>query len=151
MDNKLQLSPGVSGFRISNPPMLLVCSLQASLEIFKEATLKALRRKSILLTGYLEYMIKYYYSKDETETGKPVVDIITPSCIEDRGCQLTLAFSVPNKDIFQELQKRGVVCDKRDPNGIRVAPVPLYNSFHDVYKFINVLISVIGSVEKKRY
>uniref|UniRef100_A0A8D1AV99 Kynureninase n=2 Tax=Sus scrofa TaxID=9823 RepID=A0A8D1AV99_PIG len=150
MDNKLQLIPGVTGFRISNPPILLVCPLHASLEIFKQATMKALRRKSILLTGYLEYMIKQYYSQDKAETKKTVVNIITPSSIEDRGCQLTLTFSVPMKQVFQELEKRGVVCDKREPNGIRVAPVPLYNSFHDVYKFINLLTSVLDSAESKK-
>uniref|UniRef100_A0A8D1HPZ5 Kynureninase n=1 Tax=Sus scrofa TaxID=9823 RepID=A0A8D1HPZ5_PIG len=146
----LQLIPGVTGFRISNPPILLVCPLHASLEIFKQATMKALRRKSILLTGYLEYMIKQYYSQDKAETKKTVVNIITPSSIEDRGCQLTLTFSVPMKQVFQELEKRGVVCDKREPNGIRVAPVPLYNSFHDVYKFINLLTSVLDSAESKK-
>ncbi|XP_036714919.1 kynureninase isoform X2 [Balaenoptera musculus] len=149
MDNKLQLIPGVNGFRISNPPILLVCSLHASLEIFRQATMKALRRKSVLLTGYLEYMIKHHFSQDKAETKKTVVNIITPSRIEDRGCQLTLTFSIPIKYIFQELEKRGVVCDKRDPNGIRVAPVPLYNSFHDVYKFINLLISALDSAETK--
>uniref|UniRef100_A0A8C6A4X6 Kynureninase n=2 Tax=Marmota marmota marmota TaxID=9994 RepID=A0A8C6A4X6_MARMA len=150
MDNKLQLIPGVSGFRISNPPILLVCSLHASLEIFKQATIKALRKKSILLTGYLEYMIKLYFNKDIGGTKKPIVNIITPSNIEDRGCQLTLTFSIPKKNVFEELEKRGVVCDKREPNGIRVAPVPLYNSFHDVYKFINLLASVLDSVETKK-
>nr|XP_051705540.1 kynureninase isoform X3 [Oryctolagus cuniculus] len=109
MDNKLQLIPGVTGFRISNPPILLVCSLHASLEIFKKATMKALRRKSILLTGYLEYMIKQYYHKDKAETNESIVNIITPSRIEDRGCQLTLTFTVPKKNVFQELEKRGVV------------------------------------------
>ncbi|KAJ8789869.1 hypothetical protein J1605_021567 [Eschrichtius robustus] len=149
MDNKLQLIPGVNGFRISNPPILLVCSLHASLEIFRQATMKALRRKSVVLTGYLQYMIKHHFSQDKAETKKTVVNIITPSHIEDRGCQLTLTFSIPIKYIFQELEKRGVVCDKRDPNGIRVAPVPLYNSFHDVYKFINLLISALDSAETK--
>uniref|UniRef100_A0A667GI47 Kynureninase n=1 Tax=Lynx canadensis TaxID=61383 RepID=A0A667GI47_LYNCA len=149
MDNKLQLIPGVSGFRISNPPILLVCSLHASLEIFKQATMKALRRKSVLLTGYLEYMIKHYCNKDKADTKRPFVNIITPSCIEDRGCQLTLTFSIPIKYVFQELEKRGVVCDKRDPDGLRVAPVPLYNSFHDVYKFINLLASALDSAETK--
>uniref|UniRef100_A0A8I3WSK6 Kynureninase n=1 Tax=Callithrix jacchus TaxID=9483 RepID=A0A8I3WSK6_CALJA len=147
MDNKLQLIPGVCGFRISNPPMLLVSSLHASLEIFKQATMKALRKKSILLTGYLEYLIKQKYINDKATIKKPVVNIITPSRIEERGCQLTITFSVPNKDVFQELEKRGVVCDKRNPNGIRVAPVPLYNSFHDVYKFINLLTSILDSAE----
>lgn len=71
--------------------------------------MKALRRKSILLTGYLEYLIKHYYNKDTADTKKPFVNIITPSCIEERGCQLTLTFSVPMKYVFQELEKRGVV------------------------------------------
>nr|KAF6336776.1 kynureninase [Myotis myotis] len=149
MDNKLQLIPGANGFRISNPPILLVCPLQASLEIFKKATMKALRRKSVLLTGYLEYLIKHYYGKEKAETKTPVVNVITPSRIEERGCQLTLTFSVPIKSIYQELEKRGVVCDKREPNGIRVAPVPLYNSFHDVYKFISLLNSALEAEERK--
>ncbi|XP_053525598.1 kynureninase [Artibeus jamaicensis] len=149
MDNKLQLIPGAHGFRISNPPILLICPLQASLEIFNKATMKALRRKSILLTGYLEYMIKHYYGKDKAETKKPFVNIITPSNIKDRGCQLTLSFSVPITHVLQELEKRGVVCDRREPNGIRVAPVPLYNSFHDVYRFINLLNSVLDAAEEK--
>ncbi|XP_073926767.1 kynureninase isoform X3 [Castor canadensis] len=149
MSNKLQLIPGVNGFRISNPPIFLVCPLQASLEIFRKATIKALRRKSILLTGYLEYMIKHYYSKEKSETKEPIVTIITPPHIEHRGCQLTLIFSNTKKNVFEELSKRGVVCDKREPNGLRVAPVPLYNSFHDVYRFVNVLTSVLNSAETR--
>ncbi|KAM5280019.1 kynureninase [Ctenodactylus gundi] len=149
MDNKLQLIPGVNGFRISNPPILLVCSLHASLEVFRQATIKALRRKSILLTGYLEYMIKLYCGGNKAATQEPIVNIITPSQIEERGCQLTLTFSVPKKNVFEELERRGVVCDKREPDGIRVAPVPLYNSFHDVYKFVNLLTSILDSAEKE--
>lgn len=71
--------------------------------------MKALRRKSILLTGYLEYMIKHYFSQDKAESKKTVVNIITPSYIEERGCQLTLTFSIPIKYVIQELEKRGVV------------------------------------------
>lgn len=148
MDNKLQLIPGANGFRISNPPILLVCSLHASLEVFQQATMTALRRKSILLTGYLEFMLKHYHSKDNTSNKGPIVNIITPSRAEERGCQLTLTFSIPKKSIFKELEKRGVVCDKREPDGIRVAPVPLYNSFHDVYKFIRLLTSILDSTQR---
>ncbi|XP_028608031.1 kynureninase [Grammomys surdaster] len=148
MDNKLQLIPGVNGFRISNPPILLVCSLHASLEIFQQATMAALRRKSILLTGYLEYMLKHYHNKDNPAKKRPIVNIITPSRAEERGCQLTLTFSIPKKSVFKELEKRGVICDKREPDGIRVAPVPLYNSFHDVYKFIRLLTSILDSTER---
>lgn len=148
MDNKLQLIPGVNGFRISNPPILLVCSLHASLEIFQQATMTALRRKSILLTGYLEYLLKHYHGGNDTENKRPVVNIITPSRAEERGCQLTLTFSISKKGVFKELEKRGVVCDKREPEGIRVAPVPLYNSFHDVYKFIRLLTAILNSTER---
>ncbi|XP_033020118.1 kynureninase isoform X3 [Lacerta agilis] len=108
MENKLQLSPGINGFRLSNPSILLVCALHASLEVFGKTTMKLLRRKSILLTGYLEYLIKHYYSEDTNDPEQPFVRIITPSQIEERGCQLTLVFSVPIKDVFKELEKRGV-------------------------------------------
>ncbi|NWQ64088.1 KYNU Kynureninase, partial [Neopipo cinnamomea] len=114
-------------------------------EMFSQTTMKALRRKSILLTGYLEYLIKHYYSEDKTNPEKPFVKIITPSRIEERGCQLTLSFSLPIKSVFKELEKRGVACDMREPNALRVAPVPLYNSFHDVHRFIEILGSAIAS------
>ncbi|CAI5762518.1 kynureninase isoform X1 [Podarcis raffonei] len=149
MENKLQLSPGINGFRLSNPSILLVCALHASLEVFGQTTMKLLRRKSILLTGYLEYLIKHYYSEDTNDPEQPFVRIITPSQIEERGCQLTLVFSVPIKDIFKELEKRGVACDIREPNALRVAPVPLYNSFHDVHRFIEILGSAMASVKQR--
>uniref|UniRef100_A0A669PKJ1 Kynureninase n=1 Tax=Phasianus colchicus TaxID=9054 RepID=A0A669PKJ1_PHACC len=145
MENKLQLSKGINGFRLSNPPILLVCSLQAGLEVFSQTTMKALRRKSILLTGYLEYLIKHHYSEDKANPEKPYVKIITPPQIEERGCQLTLTFSLPIKSVFEELEKRGVACDMREPNALRVAPVPLYNSFQDVHRFIEILGSAITS------
>lgn len=74
--------------------------------------MKALRRKSVLLTGYLEYLIKHYYSEDKTNPEKPFVRIITPSRVEERGCQLTLSFSLPIKSVFDELEKRGVAVSK---------------------------------------
>ncbi|XP_033861919.1 kynureninase-like isoform X1 [Acipenser ruthenus] len=150
MDNKLQLSPGINGYRISNPSILLVCALQASLEIFNQTSMKALRKKSVLLTGYLECLIKQCYTKDESDPQKPYVKIITPSNVEERGCQLSLAFSVPIKTVYKELEKRGVACDMREPNVLRIAPVPLYNSFSDVYRFINILGSVLTASQKEQ-
>uniref|UniRef100_A0AAY4C562 Kynureninase n=1 Tax=Denticeps clupeoides TaxID=299321 RepID=A0AAY4C562_9TELE len=148
MDNTMDLLPGISGFRLSNQPILLVCPLQASLEIFSQTSMKSLRKKSILLTGYLEYLIKHFYSKDESNLSKPYVQIITPSNPEERGCQLSLSFSVPILAVFKELEKRGVACDMREPNVLRVAPVPLYNSFSDVHQFINLLGSAILASSK---
>ncbi|XP_031414692.1 kynureninase isoform X2 [Clupea harengus] len=139
MDNKMDLLPGISGFRLSNQPILLVCPLQASLEVFNMTNMKALRKKSVLLTGYLEYLIKHYYTKDETNLRKPYVDIITPSNPEERGCQLSLSFSVPISAIYEELEKRGVACDMREPNVLRIAPAPLYNAFSDVHRLISTL------------
>ncbi|KAJ6665398.1 hypothetical protein lerEdw1_003238 [Lerista edwardsae] len=109
--------------------------------------MKLLRRKSILLTGYLEYLINLYYSEDSSDPEKPFIKIITPSHIEERGCQLTLVFSIPIKTVFNELEKRGVACDMREPNALRVTPVPLYNSFNDVHRFIEILESAITAAQ----
>ncbi|KAM4601830.1 kynureninase [Polymixia lowei] len=150
MNNVMDLQPGISGYRLSNQPFLLVCPLQASLEIFNMTSMSALRRKSILLTGYLEYLIQQYYIRDPAQPDRPYVTIITPSDPHQRGCQLSLSFSVPIKDIFQELEKRGVACDMREPNVLRVAPVPLYNSFSDVHRFIDVLGSALAASNKQQ-
>ncbi|XP_058049697.1 kynureninase isoform X5 [Ahaetulla prasina] len=148
MENKLQLSPGINGFRLSNPSILLVCALHASLEIFAQTTMKCLRRKSMLLTGYLEYLIRHYYSKDRNDPEKTLIKMITPSHPEKRGCQLTLLFSVPIKEVFKELEKRGVCCDMREPDALRVAPVPLYNTFQDVHNFVEILGSAIAAAKQ---
>ncbi|KAM4710995.1 kynureninase isoform 2-T5 [Anableps anableps] len=139
MTNVMELQPGVSGFRLSNQPILLVCPLQASLEVFNMTSMQSLRRKSVLLTGYLEYLIKQYYTEDPAQPHKPYIRILTPSDPQQRGCQLSLSFSVPIRRVFQELEKRGVTCDMREPSVLRVAPVPLYNSFRDVHRFVEAL------------
>ncbi|XP_068575501.1 kynureninase [Cebidichthys violaceus] len=145
MDNVLELQLGVNGFRLSNQPILLVCPLQASLEVFKMTSMQALRRKSLLLTGYLEYLIQHYYTEDPTQPHKAHVRIITPSDPQQRGCQLSLCFSIPITKIHQELEKRGVACDMREPSVLRIAPVPLYNSFSDVHRFIETLGSALSA------
>ncbi|XP_051568132.1 kynureninase-like isoform X2 [Myxocyprinus asiaticus] len=148
MNNEMELQSGVNGFRLSNQPILLVCPLQASLEIFNKTSMKDLRRKSVLLTGYLEFLIKHYYSKDESQPDKPFIDIITPSDPEQRGCQLSLSFSLPIRAVFKELERRGIACDLREPNVLRIAPVPLYNTFTDVHRFITVLGSALSTTDK---
>lgn len=139
MTNEMELQSGVNGFRLSNQPVLLVCPLQASLEVFNMTSMKELRRKSLLLTGYLEYLIRHYYSEDAARSDKPRVRIITPGDPGQRGCQLSLSFSINIRAVFQELEKRGVACDMREPKVLRVAPVPLYNSFSDVHRFVKTL------------
>uniref|UniRef100_A0AAQ6A1B8 Kynureninase n=1 Tax=Amphiprion ocellaris TaxID=80972 RepID=A0AAQ6A1B8_AMPOC len=141
----LELQPGVNGFRLSNQPILLVCPLQASLQVFNMTSMQALRRKSLLLTGYLEYLIQHYYSEDPTRPQKPHVHIMTPSDPQQRGCQLSLSFSIPIRRVFQELERRGVACDMREPSVLRIAPVPLYNSFSDVHRFIETLGAALAA------
>ncbi|XP_036946975.1 kynureninase [Acanthopagrus latus] len=145
MSNVLDLQPGVSGFRLSNQPILLVCPLQASLEVFNMTSMQALRRKSVLLTGYLEFLIQQYYTKDPAKPHKPHVSIITPSDPQQRGCQLSLCFSIHIQKVFQELEKRGVACDMREPSVLRIAPVPLYNSFSDVHRFVETLGAALAA------
>ncbi|XP_029942144.1 kynureninase [Salarias fasciatus] len=155
MSNEMDLQPGVNGFRLSNQPILLVCPLQASLEVFNMTNMQALRSKSVLLTGYLEYLIQHYYSPDRDQDQdqdpdpdrppRPHVRILTPRDPKQRGCQLSLCFSVPIKRVFQELERRGVACDMREPSVLRVAPVPLYNSFTDVHRFIQRLEAALSA------
>ena len=123
--------PGAEGWQISNPPILQMAALRASLEIFDEAGIDALRKKSVNLTGYAEALIK--------AIGSDRLSVITPADPEQRGCQLSLSVSGDGKSLYHQLIDRGVYCDWREPNVIRVAPTPLYNSFQDVYRFSEIL------------
>ncbi|ESO99172.1 hypothetical protein LOTGIDRAFT_226289 [Lottia gigantea] len=135
MDNVMDLSPGIYGYRISNPAGLLCATLKASFEVFKKTSMEQLRAKSKLLTGYLEMMIEKEFGEENNKTGVKI-HIFTPKDPEQRGAQLSLSFSIGIKDIFKELCKRGVICDERLPRVIRISPCPMYCSFHDVFRFI---------------
>lgn len=129
---------GALGYQISSPPILCIATLKASLDIFSEAGLDALIAKSKRLTAYLELLI----TKLDT---KKKVKIITSSDESKRGCQLSLIFSATSaKRIIDALLNAGVFCDFREPNCIRVAPVPLYNTFADVYDFVSLLMTLIN-------
>ncbi|XP_045584712.2 kynureninase isoform X1 [Procambarus clarkii] len=140
MNDECDMAIGVDSFRLCNPPPFLVALVKASLEIFEEAGMERLVKKQFLLTGYLELLLKTHFSSGQERA--PSATIITPEDVAARGCQLSLIFSFTLNDVHQQLEKRGVVCDIRLPNVMRVAPVPLYNSFYDVYRFINILREV---------
>ncbi|XP_068203975.1 kynureninase-like [Palaemon carinicauda] len=142
MRQECDLAEGVESFKLCNPPPILVALAQASLEIFDEAKMENLLKKQFLLTGYLEHLIKTYFVNGQLNA--PTATIITPEDVTQRGCQLSLTFSFPLQQIHKEIQKRGVVCDVRLPNVMRITPVPLYNSFQDVYRFITVLQEVFS-------
>ena len=125
--------PGAEGWQISNPPILSLAPLQASLELFDRAGMPALRRKSVALTGYLETLIARF------APGK--VELISPRDPAARGCQLSLRVPGGGRPLFERIQSAGVLCDYRNPDVIRVAPVPLYNTFHEVWRFARILSS----------
>jgi kynureninase len=123
--------PGAEGWQVSNPAILQMAALRASLEIFDEAGMDALREKSVRLTGYLESLV--------SQLGSDRVSIVTPSDPEQRGCQLSIRVKDGDRSLQRSLTERGVFCDWREPDVIRVAPTPLYNSFQDVYRFSDIL------------
>jgi len=120
---------GAEGWQISNPPILQMAALRASLEIFDEAGMSALRAKSEKLTGYLEFLL--------AEIDDDRISVITPSA--QRGCQLSIRVKNADRSLHEKIVAQGVSADWREPDVIRVAPVPLYNSFQDVYKFVELL------------
>ncbi len=120
--------PGAEGWQLSNPPILQLAALRASLELFDAAGMAALRRKGDLLTGHLERLLK--------ALPPALCRIITPA---RRGSQLSLRFGEDRRDLRRRLSAAGVVCDFREPDILRVAPVPLYNTFSDVWRFAAAL------------
>ena len=106
----------------------------ASLEIFEEAGFENLRAKSIELTNFLEFVIDKI-NKEESIN----LEVITPKEENQRGCQLSIVAHGAEKKLFNQLTSEGVISDWREPNVIRIAPVPLYNSFEDAYLFGEIL------------
>lgn len=127
--------PTAEGWQLSNAPVLSMAALRASLELFDEAGMVALRRKSQMLTAYLEYLIQ-----ERNKSASRQVEIITPADPNQRGAQLSLrAGGAEGRVVFDKLIEAGVIADWRYPDVIRVAPAPLYNSFQDVYRFAELL------------
>lgn len=122
---------GAEGWQISNPPILQMAALRASLEIFAEAGMPALAAKSKSLTGYLETLLR--------QIDDQRIEVITPSDPNARGCQLSIRVKEADKTLFNAITAEGVIADWREPDVIRVAPVPLYNSFADVATFVQTL------------
>lgn len=125
--------PGVDGWQLSNVPVLSSAALLASLSIFEKAGLKNLRKKSVLLTGYLEFLLLSIKDHPHYFT------IITDSNPDERGCQLSILMKHNGKKIFNKLMNAGVIADWREPGVIRIAPVPLYNKFEEVFLFVELL------------
>ena len=124
--------PSADGWQISNPPIFSMAPLRASFSIFDEAGgMQPLRAKSAKLTGYLQFLLQTAPSK--------LFTVITPSEPNEHGCQLSILAHEHPKELFKKLEAARVKCDFREPNVVRAAPTPLYNTFHEVWRFAKIL------------
>ncbi|MBT1701270.1 kynureninase [Fulvivirgaceae bacterium PWU4] len=137
MKKGFQPIAGADGWQVSNVPILQSAALLASLEIFEEASIKNLRAKSELLTGYLEFILR------EIDPARQHFELLTPVNPKERGCQLSVFMKQNGKKIFRKLTAAGVIADWREPDVIRVAPVPLYNTFEDVWRLGDILRQIV--------
>ena len=133
---RFQMEPGfdpiesAEAWQMSNAPILSMAAHKAALDIFVEAGMSSMREKSINLTGYLEFIVNEIRKTTGVE-----LQILTPTNPNERGCQLSIVVPGATKQLVKDLAERGIVVDWREPNVIRMAPVPLYNSFKDIYTF----------------
>lgn len=131
--------PGAAGYQLSNPSALDITAVIASLQVFNETSMTALREKSLRLTGYLEKLLDAMASRKPNQ-----YTIVTPRNPEERGAQLSVRLA-PGllEHVLEYLEGNGIILDERKPDVIRVAPAPLYNSFADVLRFCQVLRSAL--------
>jgi kynureninase len=123
-----------------------MAALRASLDIFSAAGMERLREKSVKLTAYLEFIVHEINARNND--GKRQVRIITPTDFRERGCQLSFIVGNGGRELFRRLTEHGVVADWREPDVLRAAPVPLYNSFEDVYNFGVILSAALNDLKK---
>ena len=127
---------GAEGWQLSNPSILSMAALRASMDIFDEAGIANLRNKSISLTGYLDSLLDQHASDK--------FGVITPRDPERRGAQLSLRIAKGGRALCDRLLHEGIICDWREPDILRVAPAPLYNSYIDVHRFVNAFVAGLG-------
>ncbi len=139
MEKGFEAIPTAEGWQLSNAPILAMAAHKASLDVFDEAGIDKLHEKRKLLSGYLHYVLNDINNMQKNK----VLEIITPANEKERGCQVSMMMLNKGKEIFNELTKQGVLADWREPNVIRVAPVPLYNTFEDVFRFGEIINSIL--------
>jgi kynureninase len=135
MGPEFQAMTTAEGWQLSNPPILSLAAVKASLDIFDKVGMAKLRAKSEKLTFYMEFLL------DNLESD--AFSVMTPRDANQRGCQLSIMVKKNGRKVFEHLSKKGVICDWREPDCIRVAPVPLYNSFADVHRFVTLFADAL--------
>ena len=136
MRQPFDVMAGAEGWQLSNPPILSMAAIKSSLDMFDDVGMEILRKKSEKLTGYLEFLINKINSDD--------IKIITPSNPKERGCQLSIRIKNADNSLHKKLTQANVITDWREPNVIRFAPVPMYNSFKDIYKMAKILSQLLS-------
>jgi kynureninase len=126
-------APGAEGWQLSNPPILSMAALRASMDIFDEAGMENMRAESVSLTGYLESLLASH--------GEHGFSVLTPRDPQRRGAQLSIR--VPNvRSVCERLAAEGILCDWREPDILRVTPAPLYNTSTDIHRFAERFLSL---------
>jgi len=141
MGPEFRAMPGAEGWQLSNPPIVSLAILRASMDVFQEAGMENLRAKSVSMTGYLEFLLKQLQEKQNVS---PRFAIITPVEHERRGAQISIRIYQHGRALCERLAQDGIFGDWREPDIFRVAPVPLYNSYHDVFRFVRRFADAIG-------
>jgi kynureninase len=136
MRREFDVLPGAEGWQLSNPPILSMAAIKASLDLFDDIGFDKLLEKSKKLTGYFEFLLK--------TLGDDTIRIITPENPRERGCQLSIQVLNADKSLHNKLTEAGVISDWREPDVIRCAPVPLYNSFKDVYLMVEKMKTILN-------
>jgi kynureninase len=136
MRQPFDVMEGAEGWQLSNPPILSMAAIKASLDLFEEVGMESLREKSVQLTGYFEFLIN--------EISSDNIKIITPKNPKERGCQLSIQVKNADKSLHKKLTQNNIITDWREPDVIRCAPVPMYTSFEDVYKMVSILKSFLS-------
>ena len=135
MEKGFKAIPTAEGWQLSNAPILSMAAHKASLDIFEEAGMKRLQAKAQNLSNYLIYVL----DEINKNFSEPLIKIITPRNENEKGCQVSILMKNKGKDFFNALCQHGVIADWREPNVIRIAPVPLYNTFTDIFQFGQIL------------
>lgn len=140
MEKGFNPMPGAEGWQLSTPALFLYATHRASLEMFEEAGWQNIQVKSRLLNNYLWFLL------EEVNAGssKKIIEFITPQNEKERGCQVSMLMLERGKEIYDGLMKQGIMVDWREPNVIRLAPAPLYNSFAEVWRFADALRRLVG-------
>jgi kynureninase len=140
MEQGFEPIPTAEGWQLSNAPILSMAAHKASLDIFEEAGIDNLHTKGKLLSAYLHFIL---HSVNEYQK-KKIVEVITPSNPLARGCQVSMLMLERGREVFDSLVKQGVIADWREPNVIRIAPVPLYNTFEEVWQFGHIVEQLLS-------